>query len=125
MFDFGVHPVIGLDYTGLATNNNVKAGYRTLWAGDFDGNGVVKYENPFDDHNMLFFTVVTLLGNELGTSNYDFGYTYAESDYNMNGKVKYDNPNDDKNMLFYQVIAYPLNEQAMSNFSSIIEQVPR
>lgn len=125
LFDFGVHPVTGLDYTGLATNNNVKAGYRTLWAGDFDGNGVVKYENPFDDHNMLFFTVVTLLGNELGTSNYDFGYTYAESDYNMNGKVKYDNPNDDKNMLFYQVIAYPLNEQAMSNFSSIIEQVPR
>ena len=125
VFDYGTTYNASLDYTDFATNQNVKVGYRALWAGDFDSNGKIKYDNPNDDQNILFFTVTTLPGNPFANSNYDFGYGYYSCDYDMNSKVKYDNPNDDNNMLFFQIIACSLNQVGLSNFNFFIEQVPR
>src|ERR1044072_631629 len=66
MFDFGVSLGNGVDYTGLATNNNVKPGYRALWGGDFNADKKVKYDNPQGDDNMLFFDVISDPANSGG-----------------------------------------------------------
>ncbi|MBK6783589.1 MAG: hypothetical protein IPG79_07405 [Saprospiraceae bacterium] len=95
-----------------------------LWAGDFDANGRIKFVNPNDDQNYIFYDVFSYPTNTEYIANYNFTYGYLQGDYNLNGKTKYDNPDDDKNMLFYQVLFYPLNTNYMANFDFILEQVP-
>jgi trimeric autotransporter adhesin len=124
LFDFGT-VANGSNYTGLATNNKVKIGYRSLWAGDFDANGKLKFTNPTDDQNILFFDVVSNPNNVSSNANYNFSIGYYQGDFNMNGKSKYDNPNDDKNLLFSQILLYPLNTNFISNYNFLIEQVPK
>ncbi len=125
VFDFGTSLGNGRDYSGLATNNLIKPGYRALWGGDFDSNGQLKFTNPGDDQNVLFFDVFSSENNLTGNSNYNFAIGYYQGDYNMNGKSKYDNPDDDKNLLFSQILLYQLNDQFLSNFNFFIEQVPK
>ena len=133
LFDFGTSKFGGLyDYTGLAENANVKSGYLALWGGDFDGNGKVKYTNPFDDQNNLVGDVLGYpITDEFGTvidfnffTNFDFAFGYLDGDYDMNSKSKYDNPFDDRNLLFGSELFYPLNVQFLSNFDFFIEQIP-
>jgi uncharacterized protein YjdB len=123
-FDFGNSLNDGYDYSGLSQKAGVVQDYMALWAGDFDGNGKIKFVNPGDDHNMLFIEVLTYPTNIEFTANYNFAYGYLQGDYNLNGKSKYDNPDDDKNMLFYQILFYPLNEGYISNFNNFIQQIP-
>ena len=35
-------------------------GYRTLWAGDFNGDGKLKFTNPSDDINVLYFDILSM-----------------------------------------------------------------
>lgn len=114
----------GLDYAGLAQNNNIRIGWRCMWAGDFDADGKVKFVNPNDDQNILFFEVLIHPNNTLAASNFNFAFGYYQGDYNMDAKVKYDNPDDDKNLLYSQILLYPLNTSFLANFDSLIEQVP-
>jgi uncharacterized protein YjdB len=123
LFDFGQHPN-GYDYTGLAMNTQIKHGYRALWAGDFDGDGKLKFVNPNDDQNILFFEVFAYPDNLINSANYNFALGYQQGDYDLNGKSKYDNPDDDKNLLFSQILLYPLNINLLSNFNYLIQQVP-
>ncbi len=124
VYDFGDDKYPGYDYTGLAMNDNVKFGYRALWAGTFDINGKIKADNPNDDLNTLFFDVFGYPTNTSLNVNFDFAYGYTPGDYNMDGKSKYDNPNDDKNMLYAQLLFYPLNTGFLSNFDFFIQQLP-
>jgi hypothetical protein len=124
IFDFGTTLQNGYNYTGFGTNNNVKQGYRALWGGDFDGNGRLKFVNPNDDQNILFYEVFASPGNTMTASNYNFTYGYYQGDFDLNAKSKYDNPNDDKNMLFSQILLFPLNAGLLSNFNFFIQQVP-
>lgn len=124
LFDFGTTKTANYNYTGLATNNNVKQGYRALWAGDANGDGKIKFVNPNDDLNFLFYEVFSNENNLQNNANYNFAYDYFQGDYNMNGKSKFDNPDDDKNLLYAQILFYPLNTQFLSNFNFLIEQVP-
>ena len=125
LFDYGTTKVAGYDYTNLATNNNVVAGYRALWAGDFDANRKVKFDSPDDDLNLLLFEVLGYPTNTLSETNFDFVYGYFQGDFNMNAKDKFDNPDDDKNLLFFQLMGYPLNALPETNFDLFIEQLPR
>lgn len=124
IFDFGTTLNNGFNYTGLAQKNKVIQGYNALWAGDFDSNGRVKFTNPNDDQNILYFEVLAYPLNISNTSNYNFVHGYLQSDYDLNSKSKYDNPNDDKNFLFSQILTYPLNYELLSNFNFMIQQVP-
>ncbi len=124
VFDFGTTHPNGKNYTGLALNSNTKFGYRAMWAGDFDANRKLKFTNPGDDQNVLFFDVFSSPDNTTGNANYNNAIGYFQGDFNMNGKSKYDNPNDDKNLLFSQILLYELNTQYLSNFDFFIEQVP-
>ena len=124
VFDYGNTLNNGYDYTGLAMKSNVVQGYKALWAGDFDGDKRLKFVNPNDDLNILFFDVLIYPGNSNTNANYDFSYGYLQGDYNMDGKSKFDNPSDDKNLIFSQILLHPLNSGILSNFNYIIEQVP-
>ncbi|MFZ1703296.1 MAG: Ig-like domain-containing protein [Saprospiraceae bacterium] len=123
-FDFGTSKGNGYDYTGLSLKTDELLGVRVLWAGDFDSNGRIKFVNPEDDQNILFFEVLSFPANQDFMGNYNFSYGYLQGDFNMNSKSKYDNPDDDKNMLFYQVLFHPLNGSYISNFNNIIQQIP-
>jgi len=123
IFDFGT--TLGtFDYTGLATNNNVKTGYRALWQGDFNADKKIKVNNPAGDDNILLFDVLNDPGNVNSGSNYNFSFGYYQGDYNMDSKDKYDNPNGDSNNLLFQVINYPQNTSSFSNFNFLIQQLP-
>ena len=122
LFDKGI--IGSNDYTGLATNNQIKTGYRALWQGDFDANGKVKYGNPNDDLSDMLFDVLGNSGNVNGSTNYNFAYGYTQGDYDMDSKVKYDNPNDDNSYELSQLLNYPLNVNGSSNFDFFIQQLP-
>lgn len=124
LFDFGTSKNQGYDYTGLAVKNSVINGYRALWAGDFNADGKLKFVNPNDDQNSLFFDVLVYPDNVNSASNYNFGYGYLQGDFNMDGRTKYDNPNDDKNLIFSQILLYSLNTELLSNFNYFIAQLP-
>jgi uncharacterized protein YjdB len=124
-FDFGTTHNNGFDYTGLALNANIKPGYRALWSGDFVKNGKIKFTNPLDDLNALFYDILSHPDNVTGNSNYNFAYGYYQGDYNLDGKIKFDNPSDDKNMLYAQIIFYPLNFEYLTNFDFFLEQIPK
>ena len=123
-FDYGTTLNNGYDYSNLAQKTDVVQDYVALWAGDFDGNGKIKFVNPDDDQNVLFIEVLTYPTNTDFTANFNYAYGYLQGDYNLNAKSKYDNPDDDKNMLFYQTLFHPLNTNYISNFNFIIQQVP-
>ncbi|MBK8622946.1 MAG: Ig-like domain-containing protein [Saprospiraceae bacterium] len=123
-FSFGTSRNDGYNHVNLGQKPDVMDGVMALWGGDFDSNGKVKFVNPEDDQNVMFFDVLTFPTNIEFIANYNFAYGYHQGDFNLNGKTKYDNPDDDKNMLFYQVLFHPLNTNYISNFNFIIEQVP-
>ena len=125
VFDFGTSLENGYDYTNLAMNPSTKLGYRALWAGDFVKNGKIKFTNPSDDLNALFFDVLSHPQNSTGNANFDHAYGYYQGDYNMDGKNKFDNPFDDKNLVYAQILFYPLNNEFLSNFDFFIEQIPK
>jgi hypothetical protein len=124
VFDFGDSRGAAFNYTGLAQNSEVKFGYRALWAGDFNADGKIKFTNPADDLNYLFFDILVHPDNINGNANYNFAYGYYQGDINMNGKIKFDNPDDDKNLLYAQILFYPLNTEYLSNFDFFVQQVP-
>jgi hypothetical protein len=102
----------------------VKPGYRALWAGDFNADKKVKYDNPQGDDNVVFFDVISDPANAAGLTNYDFSFGYWQSDYNMDSKSKYDNPNGDHNMIIFQMINYPQNILNATNYNFLIQQLP-
>lgn len=124
IYTLGLVQSSGLDYTGLSMKENQLLGYRALWAGNFDADGKLKFVNPNDDQNILFFEVLVYPNNTNSASNYNFGIGYLQGDFDMNSKAKYDNPNDDKNLLYYQMLLYPLNVSILSNYNYFIQQVP-
>jgi len=121
-YDKGV--VSTRNYTGMGQKVGVKLGYMALWAGDFDSDRKIKFEQPNDDLNSLFFNVFSFPNNPTGNVNYDFAIGYLPGDFDMNSKAKFDNPNDDKNMLYLQLLFYPLNTGLLSNYDFLIEQLP-
>ncbi len=122
LFDKGI---VGTNnFTGLATNNNVKSGYRAMWQGDFNADGKVKYDNPNDDLGVMLAEVVNYPTNTDLATNFDFAYGYFQGDYDMNSKDKYDNPNDDNTRLLSQVVNYPQNVDLATNYDFLIQQLP-
>jgi large repetitive protein len=121
-YDIGI--VNGNNYRDLGQKYNVKPGYNSMWAGDFNSDGILKADASNDEINTLVNEV--LLMSEDGTYglNFDKAIGYLGSDYNMNSKARFDNPHDDKNMLYGQVLFYPLNYSLLSNFYGFFEQLP-
>lgn len=122
--NYNIGTVNGYNYNNLSQKTHVKPGYNSMWAGDFNSDGILKADASNDEINTLVNEV--LLMSEDGTYglNYDKAIGYLGSDYNMNSKARFDNPNDDKNMIYGQVLFYPLNSSLLSNFYGFFEQLP-
>ena len=132
-FDFGDTRFEGkFDYDGMAQNPNVYDGYLTLWGGDFNGDGKIKYSSPNDDLNYLLNDVVGYeILDDNGEiveynyfTNYDLAYGYHFGDFNMDSKVRFVNPIDDRNMVYATVLFNQLNPTYDVAFDFFIEQIP-
>jgi hypothetical protein len=113
-----------INYTGLSRNNTVKIGYSALWAGDANGDGIIKIEGSKDDRSVIFADVILHESNNTFASSYNNCIGYYNSDIDMDGKVKYTSPQDDFSHLYGQVLNYPLNTKFISNFGLMVKQVP-
>lgn len=123
IYDFGYINSI-LDYTGLSQDFVFSTGYKALYTGDCNADGKIKFENPSDDLNVLYFDVLFHPLNSKLASNFNLALGYYNSDLDMNGKVKHDNPFDDKNTLYTQVVIYRENDFLISNYNYLIAQIP-
>ncbi|MFM2392308.1 MAG: hypothetical protein RLZZ546_285, partial [Bacteroidota bacterium] len=124
VFNFGTSKFPTINYAGLSQNPFLLNGYRCLWAGDANADGKIKFTNPNDDLNFIFYDVFAFPSNINSNANYNFAYGYFQGDYNMDAKTKFENPDDDKNLLYAQILYYPLNTLYLSNFNFFIQQVP-
>lgn len=122
--NYNIGTVNGLNYNNLSQKTNIKPGYNSMWAGDFNSDGILKADASKDEINMLVNEVLLMSENGTYGLNYDRAIGYFGSDYNMDSRAKFDNPHDDKNMIYGQVLFYPLNSSLLSNFYGIFEQLP-
>jgi hypothetical protein len=95
-------PII-IDFTSSATstygtearkNNN---GILTLWPGDANFNGQVKYTGPNNDRDV----VLTAVGGSTPTN--VASNVYSGADVNLDGVVKYVGPNNDRDIILQTI----------------------
>lgn len=100
----------------------INASTFALWAGNANGDGLVRYLGPGNDTNRIKDSVLNHPGNI--TNNNYFPYTgYDNSDLNLNGIVRYLGPGNDTNVLKDVIRAHPLNT-TFSNYFPIFAQIP-
>ncbi len=104
-------PVRGGSYAGRIAN-----GKRTLWSGDYNEDGKVIYQGPFNDVFHLFSRVLAEPNNEEILANYIvIGYELA--DFNLDGRVIYQGPSNDKAPLLYNsILSHPANSSLLANY---------
>ncbi|MEZ4963593.1 MAG: hypothetical protein R2830_27465, partial [Saprospiraceae bacterium] len=99
--------------TGAGRMNN---GERTMWAGDFNEDGKVIFQGPFNDVFTLFSRVLSDESNGDILANY-IVTGYELQDYNLDGKVIYQGPfNDKAPMLYNSILSHPANNALLANY---------
>lgn len=121
-------PVIDFSSPNVPLLNDAEAGklingHRALWAGDFNGDGNVTYQGPYNDVFFLFSKVMGDPGNSGYLANY-ISRGYNLEDFNLDGVTIYQGPDNDRSMLLYRtVLASPLNQSFLSNYI-VISAIP-
>ena len=132
-FDFGTTKFTGINYTGMSQRTLTQpSNMLALWAGDFNGDGKIKFLNSFNDLSDLLldiygYEIQDAAGNTIGynfLSGFAGAYGYQSGDFNLDSRSKYKNPMDDTNMLIVQLTLYPLNEFNHAFYNFFIEQIP-
>lgn len=91
-------------------------GKRTLWGGDFNHDGKVIYQGPYNDVFTLFSRVVGEESNTNFLANFIVP-GYESEDFNLDGKVIYQGPNNDRaTLLYHTVLAHSGNSNLLANF---------
>ncbi len=107
-------PIRGGNNAGK-TNN----GKRTLWGGDFNGDGRIIYQGPYNDVFSLFTRVVGDGNNAMNLANFIVP-GYELQDFNLDGKVIYQGPLNDRGaMLFGSILSNPGNTAMLSNYITL------
>ncbi|MEZ4953743.1 MAG: Ig-like domain-containing protein [Saprospiraceae bacterium] len=89
---------------------------RSMWGGDFNEDGKVVYQGPYNDIFFLFSRTLSDVNNVDHLANF-IVYDYDLHDFNLDGKVIYQGPNNDRAMLLYNsVLAHPGNKNFLANF---------
>jgi len=126
-FDFG-NTGNEYNYSGLAQKSLQVVGEdkMALWAGDFDGDGVICYIADNSDCNVMQHEVAgfDLNLNPMYKVTFNGSVGYLQSDYDMSGKVKFTPPEDDRNLVLEQVLFYSQNTEVRTNFGNLIQQIP-
>jgi|GEM_PF-3494458 len=104
-------PVKGGTAAGRLVN-----GKRSLWSGDFNGDGKVIYQGPFNDVFTLFSKVVGNSENTTNLANFIVS-GYKTEDFNLDGKTIYQGPGNDRSyLLLNTILASPSNVTLLANF---------
>ncbi len=89
---------------------------RYLWAGDFNEDGQVIYQGPYNDVFHLFSRVLGDDANEGYLANFIIE-DYDLTDYNLDGKCIYQGPNNDRaSMLYHTILTHTTNSGFLANF---------
>jgi hypothetical protein len=97
-------------------------GNLALWAGDLNGNAMVRFAGPANDANSLKSAVSNYITNISGSTFFPY-YAYDNMDLNVDGQVRFAGPGNDSNRLKNIVVNYPGNITG-SSFFPIFEQIP-
>ncbi|MEO1261153.1 MAG: discoidin domain-containing protein [Bacteroidota bacterium] len=101
---------------GLPSHANINNDKRSLWAGDFNGDGNTIYQGPGNDVFFLFSKVLSNLDNENHLANY-ISVGYNREDFNLDGKSIFQGPGNDRAMILYHsILAHPSNTNFLSNY---------
>lgn len=100
---------------GAKTN----AGKRALWGGDFNSDGRIIYQGPYNDIFNLFTKVVGYEDNTTNLANFIVP-GYELQDFNLDGKVIYQGPLNDRGaMLFGSILSNPGNGSLLANYITL------
>ncbi len=107
---------LSLPVRGGNAAGRIHNGMRTLWPGDFNGDGKVVYQGPFNDVFYLFSRVIADSTNSNQLANFIIE-GYDSHDLNMDGKVIYQGPQNDRSTLLYHaILGHPSNTSLLANF---------
>ncbi len=91
-------------------------GKRTLWGGDYNGDGKIIYQGPYNDVFNLFSRVVGDVNNSTNLANFIVP-GYEMQDFNLDGKVIYQGPNNDRShLLIHSILAHAGNGSLLANY---------
>ena len=108
-----------LSIKGGASAGKISNGKRTLWGGDYNGDGRIIYQGPFNDVFVLFSRVVGDANNTDNLANF-IVTGYEQQDFNMDGKTIYQGPlNDRSSLLFYSILSHPNNIALLANYIAL------
>ncbi len=104
-------PVKGGDNAGRVVN-----AVRYLWAGDFNEDGNVIYQGPYNDVFHLFSRVLGDSTNEGYLANFIIE-DYDLTDYNLDGRSIYQGPNNDRaSLLYHTILSHMTNNGFLANY---------
>ncbi|WP_181256198.1 BspA family leucine-rich repeat surface protein [Aurantibacter aestuarii] len=107
---------------GTNAQNDLGSGVFGLWAGDLNGDNVVRFAGPGNDTNILKTTVVNYPSNTTGSIFFPYN-AYDNFDLDMNSQVRFGGPGNDSNILKSIIISFPGNSTG-SIFYPISQQLP-
>ncbi len=114
-------PLIDLTIPATAVRGGASAGsdvhgLRAMWAGDFNSDGQVIFQGPYNDVFFLFSKVLSEWGNVDHLANY-ISYGYNMEDFNLDGRTIFQGPNNDRSMVLYHtVLKHKQNSEYLANF---------
>ncbi|MBI5916144.1 MAG: Ig-like domain-containing protein [Bacteroidetes bacterium] len=104
-------PVKGGSLAGRSFN-----GKRAMWGGDFNEDGRIIYQGPYNDVFHLFSRVLADEGNNTNLANFIVP-GYALQDFNLDGMVIYQGPNNDRApLLYHSILAHGGNAALLANY---------
>jgi hypothetical protein len=121
-------PLINFSSRETATMGGSSAGKDTngkqaMWAGDFNSDGRVIYQGPYNDIFFLFSKVLSHPDNTEYLANFIVN-GYNRPDFNLDGRSIYQGPGNDRSMLLlHSILANPTNQSFLANFI-IMEWLP-
>lgn len=110
---------LSLPVRGGNSAGRLSSGKRTLWGGDYNCDGKVVYQGPYNDVFNLFSRVVGDGENSENLANY-IVHGYELQDFNLDGKTIYQGPGNDRGaMLFNSILSHPLNIALLANYIAL------
>ena len=108
-----------------AYKRNVTDNKITLWSGDANADGTVKYAGTSKDPTNILAQVLGFPGNTSGLYSYNSALGYFPGDINMDRKVKYSGTSPiDPGLILTNVLAYPPNTGGLYSYSLFTRQLP-
>ncbi|MBK9016574.1 MAG: hypothetical protein IPM82_22250 [Saprospiraceae bacterium] len=111
-------PVKGGSLAGRSVN-----GKRTMWGGDFNEDGKIIYQGPYNDVFYLFSRVLADENNMTNLANFIVP-GYDSHDFNLDGLVIYQGPYNDRGLLlFNSILAHTGNGSLLANYI-VLDLIP-